>query len=153
MLPGAPNRANGPCFRSRTTPAQPFFQLPQLLHAPVADTGFADSNAAVTGCFPNQLYTAVENGGRVYVTGICASPRGPAGAPAGDANNKTKIHSAVWSIDAGVTSVAGRSLASPYVFSFSTPTVKLTSLRWYRRFWRQSRRPVRLHRKSCRSPF
>ena len=37
------------------------------------------------------------------------------------------------SIDAGVTSVAGRSLASPYAFSFTTPTIKLTSLRWYRR--------------------
>jgi uncharacterized protein YfaS (alpha-2-macroglobulin family) len=36
-------------------------------------------------------------------------------------------------VDRTATSDAGRTLAAPYEFSFTTPTVKLTSLRWYRR--------------------
>ncbi|MCC7043838.1 MAG: Ig-like domain-containing protein, partial [Acidobacteria bacterium] len=36
-------------------------------------------------------------------------------------------------VDAAATSVAGRSLGSPYTFSFTTPTPRLTSMRWYRR--------------------
>ena len=36
-------------------------------------------------------------------------------------------------IDARTSSDAGHSLGTPYEFSFTTPTVKLTSLRWYRR--------------------
>ena len=36
-------------------------------------------------------------------------------------------------VDRAATSDAGRTLAAPYEFSFTTPTVKLTSLRWYRR--------------------
>jgi uncharacterized protein YfaS (alpha-2-macroglobulin family) len=36
-------------------------------------------------------------------------------------------------IDRGAASDAGRTLTAPYEFSFTTPTVTLTSLRWYRR--------------------
>ena len=35
-------------------------------------------------------------------------------------------------IDAAATSVAGRPLGTPYAFSFTTPTVRLTSARWAR---------------------
>ncbi|MEO8482015.1 MAG: MG2 domain-containing protein [Acidobacteriota bacterium] len=37
------------------------------------------------------------------------------------------------SVDATATSDTGRALGQPYAFSFTTPTVKLTSMRWYRR--------------------
>jgi uncharacterized protein YfaS (alpha-2-macroglobulin family) len=36
-------------------------------------------------------------------------------------------------VDASATSAAGRTLTTPYEFSFTTPTVKLTSARWYKR--------------------
>lgn len=36
-------------------------------------------------------------------------------------------------VEADATSAAGRRLGTPYEFSFTTPTVKLTSARWYRR--------------------
>ena len=36
-------------------------------------------------------------------------------------------------IDSTAESVAGRRLSTPYTFGFTTPTVKLTSMRWYRR--------------------
>ncbi|HVT47002.1 MAG TPA: MG2 domain-containing protein [Vicinamibacterales bacterium] len=36
-------------------------------------------------------------------------------------------------VDASATSASGRALAAPYVFRFTTPTVKLTSMQWYRR--------------------
>jgi hypothetical protein len=36
-------------------------------------------------------------------------------------------------IDASATSAAGRALGAPYQFTFTTPTLKLTSARWYRR--------------------
>lgn len=36
-------------------------------------------------------------------------------------------------VDTSATSIAGHALAAPYAFSFTTPTVKLTSARWYRR--------------------
>jgi hypothetical protein len=79
--------------------------------APVADTGFLDSTGATTGCFPNQLLATTVSEGRVYVTGLCESPRGPTGpildaatnlpvaGPTGTANFKTQIHSTVWVID------------------------------------------------------
>ncbi len=78
--------------------------------APIADTGFADSNGAVTGCIPNQLYAATLNGGRLYVTSVCESPRGNTGpvCPAGmtcpptalDGRNfKTEIHASVFAIN------------------------------------------------------
>lgn len=68
--------------------------------SPVLDTGFVDSNGATTGCFPNQLYAAAISNGRVYVTGVCASPRGPVG-PAGTnaANFKTELHAALFVVD------------------------------------------------------
>jgi hypothetical protein len=44
--------------------------------ASITDTGFPANNAA-TGCFPNQLQSITIAGDLVYVTSICASPRGP----------------------------------------------------------------------------
>ncbi|HXU83995.1 MAG TPA: hypothetical protein VN914_21520 [Polyangia bacterium] len=74
--------------------------------APVADTDFADSKGQKTGCFPNQLYAAAINAGRLYVTSLCESPRGPVGpdaapvAPgAATSNFKTQIHAAVFVVD------------------------------------------------------
>ena len=57
--------------------------VPQLSTlAPTADTTFRDSNDAATGCFPNQLYAATVHSGRVYITALCESPRGPVGPAA-----------------------------------------------------------------------
>lgn len=79
--------------------------------APVAATGFLDSLGNMTGCFPNQLLATTISEGRLYVTGVCASPRGPTGpvidaatglpvaGATGTANFKTEIHSAVFVID------------------------------------------------------
>ncbi|MFO0647925.1 MAG: hypothetical protein U0326_16925 [Polyangiales bacterium] len=89
-----------------------------LTIAPVEDAGFSDAatpdGGPHAGCFPNQLYSAQLNGGRLYVTGICASPRGPVGErcragvacalpPDEDAldpgNFKTLAHAAVFALD------------------------------------------------------
>jgi YVTN family beta-propeller protein len=74
--------------------------------APVADTGFVDSRGQITGCFPNQLYAAAINSGRLYVTSVCESPRGPVGPDAapvapglGTSNFKSQVHGAVFVID------------------------------------------------------
>ena len=74
--------------------------------APVADTGFADSKGQKTGCFPNQLYAAAINAGRLYVTSLCESPRGPVGPDAAPvapgtatSNFKTQVHAAVFVVD------------------------------------------------------
>jgi hypothetical protein len=77
--------------------------------APVTDTGFKDSAGGptnVTGCFPNQLYSADVNNGRLYVTSVCESPRGPVGldivtsTAANRTNNfKTQVHASVFVID------------------------------------------------------
>ncbi len=72
--------------------------------APVADTGFKDSAGNTTGCFPNQLASAALNSGRLYVTAVCESPRGPTGpvVAAGvtnPANFKTQIHAGVFVVD------------------------------------------------------
>jgi hypothetical protein len=73
--------------------------------APVPDTGITDSNGAVTGCFPNQLYAAAIDGKRLFVTSVCASPVGPLGLdatkepPANTANFRTVMHSALFVID------------------------------------------------------
>lgn len=56
--------------------------------APATDMGFRDSTNVVAGCFPNQLHAIAAASGRVYVTAVCASPRGPVGpvaTAAGDA--------------------------------------------------------------------
>jgi YVTN family beta-propeller protein len=73
---------------------------------PVADTGFVDSKGTVTGCFPNQLYAAAINQGRLYVTSVCESPRGPTGPDAAPvapgtavSNFKTQVHAAIFVID------------------------------------------------------
>ena len=73
--------------------------------APVDSTGFIDSNDAMTGCYPNQLQTATLDSGRLYVAGLCASPRGPTGPVAGmggavnGANFKTEVHTALFVVD------------------------------------------------------
>jgi mono/diheme cytochrome c family protein len=72
--------------------------------APIAQTGFADSEGSMTGCFPNQLYAATVDGGRLYVTSMCTSPRGPLGPKAKDGtvtdkNFKTLFQPAVFVID------------------------------------------------------
>jgi YVTN family beta-propeller protein len=74
--------------------------------APTADTTFVDSDGNATGCFPNQLNAVAINGERMFVTGVCASPRGPTG-PILDANNalmnpanfKTEVHAAVYVVN------------------------------------------------------
>ena len=45
-------------------------------------------------------------------------------------------------IDATATSVAGRKLAAPYTFSFTTPTVRLNSTAWYRPGERYDAAPI-----------
>ncbi len=74
--------------------------------AAVASTGFVDQNGAMTGCYPNQLLATALGAGRLYVTGVCASPRGPigpvvdgTGAVTNTANFKTEVHTAVFAID------------------------------------------------------
>lgn len=79
--------------------------------APVTDTGFIDSLGNTTGCFPNQLQTATLANGRLYVTGVCASPRGPTGpvldsatnlpvtTANGTANFKTEVHTTMFVVD------------------------------------------------------
>ena len=74
--------------------------------APVEDTGFVDSKGNKTGCFPNQLYATTINSGRLYVTAICQSPRGPVGPDAapvapgtGTSNFKSQVHSAIFVVD------------------------------------------------------
>ncbi|HEV8547922.1 MAG TPA: hypothetical protein VGQ57_02820, partial [Polyangiaceae bacterium] len=78
----------------------PFFPIDL---APVADTGFADSNGNPTGCFPNQLYGAAIHGERLYVSALCASPVGPLGAtqdtPPNTANFRTLLHPALYVVD------------------------------------------------------
>jgi cytochrome c peroxidase len=78
---------------------------PVLSIGAVPDTGIADGEGNVTGCFPNQLYAAAVNGGRLYVTSMCASPRGPLGETkvngvvTSQNNFKTLVHPAVFVID------------------------------------------------------
>ncbi len=72
--------------------------------APVTDTGFKDSAGNTTGCFPNQLSAAALNSGRLYITSVCESPRGPtgpviSGTTTNTANFKTQIHAGVFVID------------------------------------------------------
>jgi YVTN family beta-propeller protein len=74
---------------------------------PIANTGFKDSNAADTGCFPNQLYAVALNKGdkeRLYITANCASPRGVNGAvtttvPPNLAGVKTEVHAGIFVVD------------------------------------------------------
>src|SRR5262249_11919196 len=77
---------------------------------PVTDTGFvstADGTATTpAGCFTNQLYSATVNNGKLFVTSVCESPRGPTGArtPTGGTtpdprNFQAEIFSVVAEID------------------------------------------------------
>jgi hypothetical protein len=77
---------------------------PAISIAPVFATGFFDGDGRNTSCFPNQLAAAAANGGRLYVTSMCTSPRGPLGpktrdGTATDKNFKTLFHPAVFVID------------------------------------------------------
>lgn len=78
---------------------------PPITIASIADTGFADSNGIATGCFPNQLFGAALGKGKLFVTAVCASPRGPVGPVTRPdmttdlANIKTQVHAAVFQID------------------------------------------------------
>ncbi len=80
--------------------------------APITDTGLLDANGAVTGCSPNQLFAAALDGDRLYVTAMCASPRGPQGPGAVDkvSNFKTKVQPTLFVVDvaAGVELPAER---------------------------------------------
>jgi DNA-binding beta-propeller fold protein YncE len=75
--------------------------------APVHDTSFPDSDGNATGCFPNQLAAAAIDSGRLYVTAVCASPRGPVnvigpaadGGAANPANAKTQVHASLFVVD------------------------------------------------------
>lgn len=80
---------------------------PLITLAPVPDTGFPDAQGRPTSCFPNQLYAAAVREGRLYVTSVCASPRGPVGPVVGPApgaavdgrNFTTNLHAAVFVVD------------------------------------------------------
>lgn len=80
---------------------------PTITLSPVMETGFVDSDGAMTSCFPNQLSAATIDSERLYVTSMCASPRGPlgpvaaptAGDPPNPANFKTLYHPAVFVVD------------------------------------------------------
>ncbi|MEQ1501712.1 MAG: hypothetical protein ABMB14_05750 [Myxococcota bacterium] len=65
------------------------------------DMGFTDSNGVTAGCFPNQLYAVARDGERLYVSGLCASPRGPAAPGAVDkvSNFKTKVETVLYVVD------------------------------------------------------
>jgi len=74
--------------------------------SPVSNTTFADSLGNTTGCFPNQLQTAAIDSGRLYVSGLCASPRGPTGPVLNPdatllnpANFKTQVHTTIFAVD------------------------------------------------------
>lgn len=95
---------------------QPPPDKPVITLQPV-DVGFQDSEGNITGCFPNQLYSATESGGTLFVTGVCASPSGPVepGPPGDKANNnfKTLVHSVVYVID----TTAQAQLVAPLVLT------------------------------------
>ena len=63
--------------------------------------GFTDSNGEIAGCFPNQLYAVAMDGTRLYVSGLCASPRGPAAPGLVDkvSNFETKVETVLYVID------------------------------------------------------
>jgi DNA-binding beta-propeller fold protein YncE len=71
---------------------------PPISLAATVDTTFVDGLGQTTGCFPNQLYAAAVSGDVLYVTGLCASPRGPV-TPPGEANFRTKVFPMVYVID------------------------------------------------------
>jgi DNA-binding beta-propeller fold protein YncE len=73
----------------------------------IADPAFVDSNNFTTGCFPNQLNAVTIDNGRLYITALCASPRGPVGPVVDQANGddsnvqnfKTVVHPAIYVVD------------------------------------------------------
>jgi hypothetical protein len=85
-------------------PGDPIFLPPRA-------TGFQDAEGNDTYCFPNQLYAAAVDGDRLFVTSVCASPRGPVGSgpntstPPSPANFSTLSHGAVFVIDTTTNTV------------------------------------------------
>ena len=69
--------------------------------------------------YPNQLHAALVDNGRLYVTAVCTSPRGPTGTacragmtcganaiesdPINPANFQTAVHAAVFTLDSAAT--------------------------------------------------
>ena len=68
---------------------------------PPVRANLVDAEGLPTFCFPNQLYGAAVAGERLYVTSVCASPRGPVGLGPGDStvNFRTMVHGAVFVVD------------------------------------------------------
>ncbi|MEZ4239720.1 MAG: hypothetical protein R3F59_26900 [Myxococcota bacterium] len=75
--------------------------LPAISLGASADMGFTDSNGDTAGCFPNALYALALDGDDLYVAGMCASPRGPAGPGVVDkvSNVKTKVEPVLYVVD------------------------------------------------------
>jgi DNA-binding beta-propeller fold protein YncE len=69
---------------------------PVLRLEPVPETGFSSADDQMTSCFPNQLYAAAADAGRLFVTSLCASPRGPVGTKP---NVQTTLHPTVFVTD------------------------------------------------------
>ena len=66
------------------------------------DTGTPDAEGTPTHCFPNQLFAATVAENHLYVTSMCASPRGPVGAgpTMGSTENfRTLVHPAISVVD------------------------------------------------------
>jgi YVTN family beta-propeller protein len=63
-----------------------------------ADILFRAGDGNVAGCFANQLYAATIAQNKLFVTGVCASPRGPVGAvaptPPGDGGTDAAVDAA-----------------------------------------------------------
>jgi YVTN family beta-propeller protein len=73
-----------------------------------ADIGFRSTDGAAAGCFPNQLSSVAIASGRVYVTALCESPRGPVGpgAPAAPVDGGAPADAAVGDVPADVAPAA-----------------------------------------------
>ncbi|MDB4930379.1 MAG: hypothetical protein JWM10_2863 [Myxococcaceae bacterium] len=69
-----------------------------------ADIGFRSTDGAAAGCFPNQLSSIAIASGRVYVTALCESPRGPVGpgAPAAPVDGGAPADAAVGDVPTDV---------------------------------------------------
>ncbi len=86
-------------------------QVDAPIFLPPVPTGFADAEGHDTYCFPNQLYAAAVDGNRLFVTSVCASPRGPTGGgpntttPPSSANFSTLSHGALFVIDTDTNTV------------------------------------------------
>lgn len=88
--------------------------------AAAADLGFRSADGSVAGCFPNQLSSVAVAFGRVYVTALCESPRGPVGPaapPAPTDGGTTPVTDAAVSDDGGAPMVPA---LDPALLNFRT---------------------------------